>query len=81
MLSYNPAQVFLQHLLSLSSLSRFPDLWFGILDFMEKYLCLENSDLLVSECTADIIHTYLDFFATCTPVLSLPVPLIYMYLK
>ena len=46
-------QVFLQHLLSLSSLSHFPDLWFGILDFMEKYLCLENSDLLVSECTAD----------------------------
>ena len=40
-------QVFLQHLLSLSSLPHFPDLWFGILDFMEKYLSLENSDLLV----------------------------------
>lgn len=39
-------KVFLQHLLSLSSLPHFPDLWFGILDFMEKYLCLGNSDLL-----------------------------------
>ena len=54
-------QVFLQHLLSLSSLPHFPDLWFGILDFMEKYLSLENSDLLV------INHLTLPIYPLFTP--------------
>ena len=41
-------QVFLQHLPSLSQLQNFPELWLGILDFMDKFLLLDNSDLLVS---------------------------------
>ena len=43
-----PLQVFLQHLPSLSQLHNFPDLWMGVLDFMNKFIHLENSDLLVS---------------------------------
>ena len=42
-------QVFLQHLPSLSLLQNFPELWLGILNFMDKYLRLDNSDLLVSK--------------------------------
>ena len=42
------SQVFLQLLPSLSQLQNFPELWLGILDFMEKVLHLDNSDLLVS---------------------------------
>ena len=44
-------QVFLQHLPSLSQLQNFPELWLGILDFMDKFLHLNNSDLLVSSQT------------------------------
>ena len=43
------SQVFLQHLPSLSQLQNFPELWLGILDFMDKFLHLDNSDLLVSK--------------------------------
>jgi brefeldin A-resistance guanine nucleotide exchange factor 1 len=56
-------KVFLQHLLSLSSLPHFPDLWFGILDFMEKYLSLENSDLL-SEAIPESIKNLLLVMST-----------------
>ena len=41
--------MFLQHLPSLSLLQNFPELWLGILNFMDKYLRLDNSDLLVSK--------------------------------
>ena len=41
-------KVFLQHLPSLSQLQNFPDLWLGILDFMDKFLLVNNLDLLVS---------------------------------
>ena len=37
------SQVFLQHLPSLSQLQNFPELWLGILDFMDKFLHLDNS--------------------------------------
>ena len=30
-------------------LQNFPELWLGILDFMDKFLHLDNSDLLVSK--------------------------------
>ena len=43
------SQVFLQHLPSLLQLQNFPELWLGILDFMDKFLHLDNSDLLVSK--------------------------------
>ena len=42
------SQVFLQHLPSLSQLQNIPELWLGILNFMDKFLHLDNSDLLVS---------------------------------
>ena len=41
-------QVFLQHLSPLLSLSTFTALWLTILDFMDKYMHADNSDLLVS---------------------------------
>jgi brefeldin A-resistance guanine nucleotide exchange factor 1 len=41
-------QVFLQHLSPLLSLSTFTALWLTILDFMDKYMRVDNSDLLVS---------------------------------
>ena len=42
-------QTFLQHQPSLSQLQNFPELWLGILDFMDKFLHLDNSDLLMSK--------------------------------
>ena len=50
------SQVFLQHLPSLSQLQNFPELWLGILDFMDKFLHLDNSDLLVSKSIL-LFHT------------------------
>ena len=41
-------QVFLQHLPSLSTQPSFPELWITVLDYMDEFLKLENSDLLVS---------------------------------
>lgn len=41
-------QVFLQHLTPLLSLSTFTALWLTILDFMDKYMHADKSDLLVS---------------------------------
>lgn len=41
-------QVFLQHLNVLLSLSTFTALWLTILDFMDKYMHSDESDLLVS---------------------------------
>ena len=41
-------QVFLQHLPSLSQLQNFPEIWLRTFDFMDKFLHLDNSDLLVS---------------------------------
>lgn len=41
-------QVFLQHLSPLLSLSTFTALWLTILDFMDKYMHADKSDLLVS---------------------------------
>lgn len=43
-----PFQVFLQHLSPLLSLSTFTALWLTILDFMDKYMHADKSDLLVS---------------------------------
>lgn len=40
-------QVFLQHLTPLLSLSTFTALWLTILEYMDKYMHLEHSDLLV----------------------------------
>lgn len=40
-------QAFLQHLNTLMSLSTFTALWMTILDFMDKYMHADNSDLLV----------------------------------
>ena len=45
-------QVFLQHLTPLLSLSTFTALWLTILDFMDKYMHADKSDLLVSEPVA-----------------------------
>ena len=42
------AAVFLQHLPSLSQLQNFPEIWLGTFDFMDNFLHLDNSDLLVS---------------------------------
>ncbi|KRX76016.1 Golgi-specific brefeldin A-resistance guanine nucleotide exchange factor 1 [Trichinella sp. T6] len=42
------SKVFLQHLMPLSTLDSFVDLWLDILDFMERYLELENNDLVES---------------------------------
>ena len=42
-------KLFLQHLPQLSSVDTFPDLWLGILDFMDKYMHIEKSELLVSK--------------------------------
>lgn len=42
------SQVFLQHLSPLLSLATFTALWLTILDFMEKYMSADRSDLLVS---------------------------------
>ncbi|XP_012936931.1 Golgi-specific brefeldin A-resistance guanine nucleotide exchange factor 1 [Aplysia californica] len=39
-------KVFLQHLSPLLSLTTFTALWLTILDFMEKYMCADRSDLL-----------------------------------
>ena len=41
-------QVFLQHLTPLLSLSTFTALWLTILEFMDKYMHADKSDLLVS---------------------------------
>ena len=41
-------QVFLQHLTPLLSLSTFTALWLTILEFMDKYMHADRSDLLVS---------------------------------
>jgi len=41
-------QVFLQHLPSLSQLQNFPEIWLRTFDFMDKFLHLDNFDLLVS---------------------------------
>ena len=41
-------KVFLQHLPSLSTQPSFSELWIAVLDYMDKFLNLENSDLLVS---------------------------------
>ena len=41
-------KVFLQHLSPLLCLSTFTALWLTILDFMEKYMKADSSDLLVS---------------------------------
>jgi brefeldin A-resistance guanine nucleotide exchange factor 1 len=41
-------KVFLQHLTPLLSLSTFTALWLTILEFMDKYMHADKSDLLVS---------------------------------
>ena len=41
-------KVFLQHLTTLSRLSTFTALWLTILDYMDKYMKSDKSDLLVS---------------------------------
>jgi brefeldin A-resistance guanine nucleotide exchange factor 1 len=41
-------QVFLHHLTPLQSLTTFTALWLTILDFMDKYMHADKSDLLVS---------------------------------
>ncbi len=40
-------KVFLQHLTTLAKLSTFTALWLTILDFMDKYMKSDKSDLLV----------------------------------
>ena len=40
-------KVFLQHLPLLAALATFTDLWVGILDFMDKYLHIQGSEILV----------------------------------
>lgn len=42
------SKVFLHHLTPLLSLPSFTTLWLKILDFMDKYMHVERSDLLVS---------------------------------
>lgn len=42
------SKVFLHHLTPLLSLPTFTTLWLNILDFMNKYMLVEKSDLLVS---------------------------------
>jgi brefeldin A-resistance guanine nucleotide exchange factor 1 len=42
------SKVFLHHLTPLLSLPTFTALWLTILDFMDKYMHVDNSDLLVS---------------------------------
>lgn len=42
-------KVFLQHLTTLARLSTFTALWLTILDYMDKYMKSDKSDLLVSE--------------------------------
>lgn len=49
------SKVFLHHLTPLLSLPTFTTLWLNILDFMNKYMHVEKSDLLVS------FHTITDF--------------------
>lgn len=61
-------QVFLQHLSPLLSLSTFTALWLTILDFMDKYMHADKSDLLVSGLllqyllqesnTSEFLHMY-----------------------
>ena len=47
-------QVFLQHLTPLLSLSTFTALWLTILEFMDKYMHADKSDLLVSSWAISI---------------------------
>jgi hypothetical protein len=55
------SKVFLHHLTPLLSLPTFTALWLTILDFMDRYMHVDKSDLLVSvtrlvsrECCQDI---------------------------
>lgn len=50
MILFFQLQVFLQHLTPLLSLSTFTALWLTILDFMDKYMHADRSDLLVRIC-------------------------------
>lgn len=50
-------QVFLQHLTPLLSLSTFTALWLTILEFMDKYMHADNSDLLVGVKYMHIIRS------------------------
>lgn len=62
-------QVFLQHLSPLLSLSTFTALWLTILEFMDKYMHADKSDLLVSDLllqylsqesnTSDFLYMYM----------------------
>ena len=53
-------QVFLQHLSPLLSLSTFTALWLTILDFMDKYMHVDRSDLLVSILELFNMHTHFE---------------------
>ena len=50
-------QAFLQHLTPLLSLSTFMALWLTILDFMDKYMHADKSDLLVSNIVTHSIES------------------------
>ena len=54
-------KVYLQHLTPLISLSTFTALWLTILEFMDKYMRVDHSGLLVS-----LLNRY--FISNCTEV-------------
>lgn len=51
-------KVFLQHLTTLGRLSTFTALWLTILDYMDKYMKSDKSDLLVSVLSVNLIFIF-----------------------
>jgi brefeldin A-resistance guanine nucleotide exchange factor 1 len=60
------SKVFLHHLTPLLSLPTFTALWLTILDFMDKYMHVDNSDLLVSIACVHTLSNFILGLSTIT---------------